>query len=399
MMMAKTTGIRQRGRSWEAWVYDQRTGRKIYRTWPTLAAAKGWRADATSAVRKGTLTAPTRQTLEEAAEKWLGGAKRGTVLTRGGRPYKPAVVRGYEADVRRYVLPDLGAVQLATLRRADLQALVDRLVTEGRSASKVHNVLMPVRAICRRALERDELLVNPTTNLRLPVADGRRERVASPEEAAALIEALPEGNRALWWSAALAGLRRGELRALRWDNVDIEANVIWVEHGWDEQKGEIEPKSHKGRRTVPIAEPLRLVLLEHKASTGRRGRDFVFGRTPDRPFTPTHVRNQALRSWAAAAVGAFFRGERAGLAPIGLHELRHTYVSWMVDAGFTLDRRLRRPLVGVHGRPLPAPPRGPRAGGRRRPQRLPRPQDRWGGEWGRRGPGRTATRNVTGFPS
>lgn len=197
---------------------------------------------------------------------------------------------------------------------------------------------MPVRAICRRALERDELLVNPTTNLRLPVANGRRERVAPPQEAATLIEALPEADRALWWTAALGGLRRGELRALRWDSVALDANVIRVEHGWDEHEGEIAPKSRKGRRVVPIAEPLRLVLLEHKARTGRRGQDFVFGRTPDRPFTPTGIRKRALKAWAAAAVGAFLRGEALALAPIGLHELRHSYVSWMVDAGFTLER-------------------------------------------------------------
>src|SRR5262249_44407926 len=156
-----------------------------------------WRHDAASAVRKGTLKAPTRQTLEQAAERWLEGAKRGAILTRSGGRYKPAVLRGYEADLRRYVLPEIGALQLAQIRRADLQALVDRLVSASHSASKIHNVLMPVRALCRHALERDELLVNPTTNLRLPVANGRRERAASPHEAAELITALPAEDRAL----------------------------------------------------------------------------------------------------------------------------------------------------------------------------------------------------------
>jgi len=260
------------------------------------------------------------------------------VLTRSGVPHKPAVIRGYEADLRRYVLPDLGAQRLAALRRADLQALVDRLVAAGHSASKVHNVLMPVRVLCRYAIERDELLVNPTTNLRLPVANGQRERVASPQEAAALIEALPEDDRALWSTACYAGLRRGELRALRWSDVDLEENVIRVERGWDERDGAIEPKSRKGRRTVPIAEPLRLVLLEHKARTGRRRDDFVFGRRADAPFTPTHVRKRALRAWAAAAVGSFIRGESGDLEPIGLHELRHSYVPLMHDAGFSLER-------------------------------------------------------------
>src|SRR5438034_1799935 len=174
--MAKTTGIRQRGTSWEAFVYDRRSQRKIRRTFRSLSEAKGWRHDAASAVRKGTLTAPTRQTLEQAAETWLEGAKRGAILKRSGEPYKPGVLRGYEADLRRYVLPELGAHQLAQIRRADLQALVDRFVGAGHSASKVQNVVMPIRVLCRHALERDELLVNPTTNLRLPAATGRRER-------------------------------------------------------------------------------------------------------------------------------------------------------------------------------------------------------------------------------
>jgi site-specific recombinase XerC len=197
---------------------------------------------------------------------------------------------------------------------------------------------MPVRVLCRHAIERDELLLNPTTNLRLPVANGRRERVASPQEAAELIAALPEEDWALWSTACYAGLRRGELRGLRWDDVDLERNVISVQRGWDEHEGEIEPESSKGRRTVPIAEPLRLVLLEHKARTGRRGSDFVFGRTASLPFTPTHVRKRALRAWAAAAVGAFLRSEGSSLEPIGLRDLRHSYVSLMHDAGFSLER-------------------------------------------------------------
>jgi integrase len=351
--MARSTGIRVRhsracraregarcncSPSYEAFVYSARDGQKIRRTFRNMSEARSWRHDAASAVRKGTLSAPTRQTLAEAAEAWLEGAKRGPVLTRSGQPYKPAVLRGYEADLRRYVLPDLGAQRLAALRRADLQALVDRLVASGRSASKIHNVVMPVRVICRHAIERDELLVNPTTNLRLPVANGCRERVASPQEASELIEALPVEDRCLWWTATLAGLRRGELRGLRWSDVDLEANVIAVERSWDEKEGEVSPKSRKGRRRVPIPASLRRHLLEHKLRTGRDGDAFVFGRIAFMPFTPTHVRNRALKAWAVVAVGTFLRGESGSLEPIGLHELRHSYVSLMHDAGFSLER-------------------------------------------------------------
>ncbi len=69
---------------------------------------------------------------------WLEGAKRGAVLTRSGQPYKPDVIRAYEANLHRYVLPDLGAQRLAAIRRADLQALVDRLVGAEHSPSTIH---------------------------------------------------------------------------------------------------------------------------------------------------------------------------------------------------------------------------------------------------------------------
>jgi integrase len=137
--------------------------------------------------------------------------------------------------------------------------------------------------------------------------------------------------------AFYAGLRRGEIRALRWSDIDLAANVIAVERLWDDVEGAIDPKSEKGRRRVPIATPLRLLLLEHKARTGRRDAEFVFGSTATRPFTSTNVRKRALKAWAATVVGEFFRGRPAELEPIGLHECRHTYVSLMAAAGFSLE--------------------------------------------------------------
>jgi integrase len=232
-------------------------------------------------------------------------------------------------------------VRLSELRRRDVQHVVDQLVSRGElSGSKVRNVLMPLRTIVRLALEDDDLAVNPTSNLRLPATAKSRERVASPEEAAQLLDALAEDDRPLWATAFYAGLRRGELRGLRNEDVDLERNLIHVRHGWDDVEGEIDPKSAKGTRDVPVAGVLRLFLLEQRARTGRRGRDLFFGSTASRPFTPTNIRKRALGAWAATAVGAFLRREPLAveLAPIGLHECRHTYVSLMVDAGFTLER-------------------------------------------------------------
>jgi integrase len=60
----------------------------------------------------------------------------------------------------------------------------------------------------------------------LPAVRGRRDRVAAPHEAAALLDALAPRDRLLWATATYAGLRRGELQALRWGDVDLDAAVI-----------------------------------------------------------------------------------------------------------------------------------------------------------------------------
>jgi len=71
---------------------------------------------------------------------------------------------------------------------------------------------------------------------------------ASPaaEEAARLITALGKDDQALWATAFYAGLRRGELRALRIQDVDLSAGVIRVERSWDDEEGPIVPKSIAG---------------------------------------------------------------------------------------------------------------------------------------------------------
>src|SRR4051794_33687150 len=81
--------------SFEAWVWSPRDAKKIRRSFPTIAAAKSWRSDASSAVRRGTMQAPSRQTVREAGEEWIAKAQAGEARTRGGERYKPAVLRGY----------------------------------------------------------------------------------------------------------------------------------------------------------------------------------------------------------------------------------------------------------------------------------------------------------------
>ena len=322
----------------EAWVWSAKDGRKIRRSFSTPAAAKAWRRDAASAVALGKMRAPTSTTIADEAHAWIVRAERGEVRARGGRPYKPSVLRTYRRDLERYVVPLLGTIRVSQLRRREVQVLlVDDLVGRGLSGSRIRGVLNALRAVLRRPLQADELQADPTDRLDLPAGDRARDRAASPSEAAALLAALPDEDRALWATAFYAGLRRGELRALRWGDVDDAVSEIRVSRGWDDEEGEIAPKSEKGVRRVPVAASLRLVLLEHKARTGRRDDDLVFGRTAREPVHAVE-RPQARPRRVGRLRGRRVPPRRAvELEPIGLHECRHTFVSLMHAAGRSLE--------------------------------------------------------------
>ncbi len=226
---------------------------------------------AAGAVRQGRMRAPRATTVDQAATVLIAGMGDGSIFDRGGGPYKPATTRGYERVLRLRVLPVLGHRCLSSIERRDVQVLVERMHGDGLTASTIQNTLNPLQVICRRALHDGELAIDPTDGLRLPAVRGRRDRIASPAQAAALVAALPVAERALWATALYAGLRRGELRALRWNDVDFDAGVIRVERGWDDDPkvGEIAVKSDAGRRAVPLIGVLRRIIATHKLATGR----------------------------------------------------------------------------------------------------------------------------------
>jgi integrase len=306
---------------YQAQVWSAAERRTIRKTFSTLGEARAWRAEAKSALRHGTMQAPTRTTLAEAAAEWLAAAQAGIVGTRSGERYKPSSLRAYEQALRTRLLPGLGHLRLSAVTRSAIQDLVDRLMAEGLAPSTVRNAVLPLRAIYRRAHLRSQVVMNPTLGLLLPAVRGRRDRIARPAEARALLEALPESERALWAAALYAGLRRGELQALRWQDIDFAHGLIRVERGWDPKVGPIAPKSRAGRRRVPLAHPLRAYLAAHRLlSTQTSEESLVFGH--DRvAFSAATVR-RAQAAW-----------RRAVLEPIGLHECRHTYAAFMTAAG------------------------------------------------------------------
>ena len=129
--------------------------------------------------------------------------------------------------------------------------------------------------------------------------------------------------------------------------------LITVARSWDVKAGPIEPKSHAGKRTVPIAAVLREHLIGYQLRSGRRD-GLVFGVSGIRPFTPTAVRRRALTAWKAENRRRRKVGQ-PGLEAIGLHECRvitldrygHLMPVNEEEAAGLLDGYLARAVAGV----------------------------------------------------
>jgi integrase len=229
-----------------------------------------------------------------------------------------------EQHVKNYVHPSaLAQTRVSDVLRTDIQAFADELLNGGLAPGTVSNVLNPVQAFFAREVARDRLTVNPARESTSPMSvradqsglhPGRRQRV--------FLKHCPRATEPLWATAFYAGLRRGELQALRCSDVDLGASLISVERSWDQYEGPGDPKSESSRRTVPVLAVLRDYLDEHLLLTRRTDDDLVFGRTASSPFVPSVTDGRAKNSW-----------EEAGLRPITPHECRHTFASLLIDAG------------------------------------------------------------------
>ncbi len=298
-------------------------GKMVRSAWTlNRAEAVAWRQEAVVAIRRGRLRASTPTTVLQAGEVLIAGMRSGAILDRSGTPYKPKTIRTYEHALVTYIYPQLGLRKVSSLRRADVQAFIEDMRATGAAPSTVHNRLDPLRVLVRRAIDNDELLVDPCARLKLLLVRNNRTRIESQSTAEQLIAALPESEQAFWALAFMAGLRRGELRGLQVCDVDFEAGLVRVRRGWDDVEGEIEPKTFAATREIPMMGELRRICRAHKLATGRNGSQLFLGRSPVDPFYPSTVRARALKAWAAA-----------GLEPLTPHEARHCAASYMIAAG------------------------------------------------------------------
>ena len=276
-----------------------------------------WLSRAEADISRGSWVDPSagRVCLREVVERWLTSnpTKRTSSLARD------------ESIMRTHVLPWLGDCQVARVKRADVQALVDRWASE-RAASSVGRMFSALRAVFGFAVASELIVRSPCSGVRLPRSGLVDRPVLTGEQLQGLAEALGPDDAPMMWLGVVGGLRWAECAGLTVSCVDLLARSVSVSKqlGRDGVLGE--PKSRAGRRRLSIpawlAEDL-AALLARRGLTAAEGAALVFVSEEGQPF---HYSNWRQRRWLPAC-------KVAGLPGLRFHDLRSMAATALVATG------------------------------------------------------------------
>lgn len=245
------------------------------------------------------------------------------------RGLKPTTLSDYRSILRQ-LGGFFGAKQAARLGPDDFYAYIRVKRRDGLKPKTITNHLNFASGCFTHAVKRRWVGSNPLNAVERPRGlqpDGDI-RFLVGEEVEALLRAVPEDmlastDRTLYRTATMAGLRQGELLALRWCDVDWTAGVIRVRRSIT--RGRIgPPKSRRGSRAVPLADRLARELERHFRQSRYRGDEDLVLCHPEtgRPYDASKQRKR----FKAAL-------KRAGLREIRVHDLRHTFGTGMAAVG------------------------------------------------------------------
>lgn len=274
--------------------------------------------------------AEERLTFEQAGSRYLHHLEH--VMQR-----KPSTVADYRIMLRA-LARHFGA---AAVERITADDIASYMAARSELAPKtIQNHIVFCHAVFAHAVKRGWTQSNPVTSVDRPRAIGANPdiRYLDTDEVEALIRAVDDDtlgatDRALYLTAAMTGLRQGELIALRWQDVDWPAALVRVRRSYT--RGEWgTPKSRRSSRAVPMADRVAGELERHfQRSAFTADLDLVFAH----PVLGTVLDASKLRDRFYTAMRSAGMGERCGRdGGITFHSMRHTFGTRMAAAGAPL---------------------------------------------------------------
>ena len=332
---------------------DEATGKRR-RKWVTLKATGKREAQIECAriiteLKSGTFQEPTKTTLAEFLERWLNHMKA---------QVSPRTHERYVEIARKNVVPLLGQEKVSKLNAVQVSQAYAKALESGRRDGKgglsprtVHHMHRLLAKALKQAVKWRVLSRNPMEAVDPPKVPEKTMQTYDFSQTATLIEAMrPTRMFIPTLLAGLCGIRRGEIAALRWRNVDLEGASLAIVESAEQTTKAIrykEPKA-KSKRNVRLPEVVvdelkvwRVRQAEELLRLGLRqdGDTFVVTQIDGSPLQPRSITHEWLRILAAKK-----------LPRIRFHDLRHSHATHMLAENVhpkIVQERLGHSKIGI----------------------------------------------------
>lgn len=293
-------------------------------------------------VQSGEFREPSKLTVAEFLTRWLATARTHLAATS---------IAAYESYVRCHIGPRLGAIPLARLTPLHVQEYYAQALAAGLSPRSVAQHGKVLHAALEQAIGWDLLESNPAAGRRArrPRWEGRTPRPLLPHEVRQVLEA--SAGTDLYLAillATAAGLRRGEVMALRWPDIDLSRGRLTISGTLTIAREVLPPKTKGSRRCVTLPPIAVNALARHRAAQAEirlavgpayQDRGFLFASTTGSPLP---------LNWPTRAFPALC--ESLGLPRCHFHDLRHTAATLLLLEGVhpkIVSERLGHAAIGI----------------------------------------------------
>lgn len=288
-----------------------------------------------NAMEEGGYVEASKVTLADYARHWIDNIAPASAA--------PKTMERYREIVEKHIVPQLGAIEVQKLEGANIDTFYQHLRIAGRCDGKgglapqtVMHIHRRLSAILKSAVKAKKLRANPMDAVQTtPKVRQQEAKVLDDNDLAKLFSYLK--GRALYMpvmAAAATGMRRGEVLALRWRDIDLSKAELHVRQVAEQTKDDLrikEPKTERSRRTIALPDRLVSELREHRKEQsahrlrlglGKDERDLVFPTWDGAMRSPRSFTKEFSREIAAA-----------GLSHVTFHGLRHTHITHLLRNG------------------------------------------------------------------
>ena len=284
----------------------------------------------TEAYKGVDLTEESNMSLSVWLDKWLDEYMAATL--------RSSTLNGYRRSLELHVKPHLGAKPLAKITAADLRSLYRTLQETGRvspregqspglSGRTVHGIHTTLHHALKTAMEQNLIPNNPAAEVGPPKFDGTPMKILTESQLDAFMKAIEKDEfwHDFFYTAVTTGLRRGEICALRWKDLDTKLGTLHVRRTLHKEKGKPyttgDTKTYAGTRKIVLPPSTAQLLRERKKAALT---EWIFPNPldPEQPTAPSTAYNR-LKALL----------KEAGLPDIRFHDIRHTFATHTLSSG------------------------------------------------------------------